>query len=98
VAAASLSLESYPNPFGTGMHVTYSLPGEHGTSLLAFIRVYDVAGRQVVNLLEGTRNPGPGWLSWDGTRAGGDPAPSGIYFIELVAGGSRVVKKLVLTR
>lgn len=98
VTVPDLSIENYPNPFGSRVEIAYNLPGEYGKWLNASIRVYDVGGRLAANLLEGARSPGAGRLSWDGTRAGGGPAPSGIYFVELVAGDSRVVKKLVLTR
>jgi hypothetical protein len=98
VTAADISIENRPNPFGSRVEITYSLPGEYGKSVHASIRVYDVGGRQVANLLEGSRSPGADRLSWDGTHMGGGPAPSGIYFIELTAGDSRVVKKLALTR
>jgi hypothetical protein len=98
VTAATLSVENFPNPFRSKVEVIYNLPGEGSTLLRTSIRVYDVGGRRVTTLLEDMVSPGTGRLSWDGTTAGKDPAPSGIYFIELRAGDSRLVKKLVLTR
>jgi hypothetical protein len=98
VTVADIRVDNYPNPFGSKVTVAYSIPGDYGRALPASIRVYDVSGRQVASLLEGMRSPGPGRLTWDGTYLSGDVAPSGIYFVELVAGDSRVVKKLVLAR
>lgn len=98
VTAPALSVESLPNPSRSDVEIFYNVPGERGTLLRASIRVYDVGGREVSRLLEGMVSPGTGRLSWDGTRAGRGAAPSGIYFIELTAGDSRLVKKLVLTR
>jgi len=96
--AAALSVENFPNPFRSKVEISYNLPGEGSILLRASIQVYDVSGRQVTTLLEAMVSPGTGRLSWDGTTAGGNPAPSGIYFIELTAGDSRLVKKMVLTR
>jgi hypothetical protein len=95
---ATLSVENFPNPFRSRVEIFYNLPGEGSMLLRASIRIFDVGGRRVTTLLEGMVSPGTGRLSWDGTTAGKDPAPSGIYFIELTAGDSRLVKKLVLTR
>jgi len=60
--------------------------------------IYDVRGREVARLIDGVRSPGPGKLSWDGTYANGSAAPSGIYFVDLLAGKQRVVRKLVMAR
>lgn len=98
VTVADIRIDNYPNPFGSKVNVSYSIPGEYGKSLPASIRVYDVSGRQVATLFDGVLSPGPAKLTWDGAYLSGDLAPSGIYFVELIAGDSRVVKKLVLTR
>jgi len=80
------------------VEVNYNIPGDYGTSTPVSMRIYDVRGREIVSLVDGVRSPGPGKLAWDGTFSNGRPAPSGIYFIDLAAGKSRVVKKLVMTR
>jgi hypothetical protein len=96
--SAVLRVGNYPNPFGSKVEIRYSIPGEYGKAVPAAIRVYDVKGRQVATLLDEMRSPGPSKLTWDGAYLGGELAPSGIYFVELVAGDARVVSKLVLTR
>ncbi len=97
-AKVDISVDTYPNPFGPKVEIRYSIPGEYGKAVPVSMCVYDVRGRQVARLLEEMRSPGPGKLSWDGTYRSGSLAPSGIYFVELMAGDSRVVTKLVLTR
>ena len=52
----------------------------------------------VSSLFDGVRSPGPGRLAWDATYPDGSLAPSGIYFVNLVAGESKIVKKVVLAR
>jgi hypothetical protein len=98
VTLAAVFIETHPNPFGPRVEVRYSVPGEYGSAVPVSMRIYDVRGRTVTDLMEGTRSPGPGYLAWDGTYSNGDLAPSGIYFIDLVAGKTRVVRKLVLAR
>jgi flagellar hook assembly protein FlgD len=78
--------------------VRYGIPGEYGPAVPVSMKIYDVRGREVAGLIDGVRAPGPGQLSWDGTYSNGNTAPSGIYFVDLVAGDSRMVTKLVITR
>jgi hypothetical protein len=62
------------------------------------MRIFDVRGREVARLMDDVLSPGPGSLFWDGTYANGGEAPSGIYFVDLLAGRQRVVRKLVMAR
>ncbi|MFH1313106.1 MAG: FlgD immunoglobulin-like domain containing protein [Candidatus Eisenbacteria bacterium] len=98
VAEARFSVEAQPNPFGAHLEIRYSIPGTHGTGVPVSMKVYDVRGREVKRLIAGVRSPGPARLSWDGTYPDGSLAPSGIYFVDLVAGDSKIVEKVVLTR
>jgi hypothetical protein len=94
----SLYFETCPNPFGPRVDIKFTVPGEYGSSVPVSMKIYDVRGREVAALIDGVRGPGPAKLAWDGTYANGNLAPSGIYFVDFVAGRSRVVRKLVLTR
>lgn len=95
---ALLYIDTYPNPFGPRVEVRFNVPGEYGGSVPVSMKIYDVRGREVAGLIDGVRSPGPGKLAWDGTYANGSLAPSGIYFVDFVAGRARIVSKLVLTR
>jgi hypothetical protein len=95
---AAFGVSAQPNPFGPVVSIRYVVPGEYGTAVPVSMKVYDIRGREVAGLFEGGRSPGPGKLSWDGTYSDGSPAPSGIYFVDFVAGDERVVEKLVLAR
>jgi hypothetical protein len=98
VAGGMVFVEASPNPFGPRVEIRYNIPGEYGTGIPVSMKVYDVQGREVVRLLEGIRSPGPGTFSWDGVLADGKPAPSGIYFVDFLAGDEKVVRKLVVAR
>jgi hypothetical protein len=91
-------VEAEPNPFGPAVRIRFSIPGTYGGGIPVSMKVYDVRGREVADLLSGVRSPGLGKLSWDGTYSDGSRAPSGIYFLNLIAGESRTVKKVVLAR
>jgi hypothetical protein len=98
VASGEMFVDANPNPFAARVEVRYNIPGEYGAGVAVSMKVYDVRGRQVASLVEGVKSPGPGSLSWDGTVSDGWPAPSGIYFIDFLAGQDRVVRKLVVAR
>ena len=97
-AGTGVAFEATPNPFVSSVDVAYSVPSGTGKPVPASMKVYDVKGRQVVILLDQMLMPGPGRTSWDGTYSNGRLAPSGIYFIDFIAGETRVVGKLVLAR
>jgi hypothetical protein len=57
------------------------------------LAVYDVAGREVVRLVDGMRPAGEHEVSLEGRGM-----PSGVYHYRLEGGGSVVVKRCVLLR
>jgi len=63
------------------------------------LRVYDVAGRVVRTLVDGTMRAGRDLgVVWNGTDDAGAPVASGIYLCRLDAPGLRASRKLVLLR
>ena len=81
--------QNYPNPFNPSTAITYELPAaEH-----VRIDVFDVSGRNVKVLVDGTRPAGTHTARFD---AGG--LPSGLYVYRLQAGGNTIVKTMHLIR
>ena len=80
-----------PNPFSTGVNISFSLekPGH------ASLTIYDVQGRAVRHLVDGNRPAGAQNMRWDGRNDVGGALPSGIYFYRLQAGGHHDVRKLM---
>jgi flagellar hook assembly protein FlgD len=61
-------------------------------------RVYDLGGRQVAQLIEGTLAAGAHDLVWNGLDLSGRPAASGLYLLQVEAGGVLRESKLTLLR
>jgi hypothetical protein len=86
--------QNYPNPFNPTTRITFGLSAPGHVSL----RIYDVAGRLVRMLAEGTR-PAANYVEvWDGKDASGCAAGSGIYFCRLDAGSFTQTRKMILLR
>jgi hypothetical protein len=83
-----------PNPFASGTTFAFALPAA-GTVRLS---VYDVRGRRVATLLEGSRPAGQHTIRWEGRDAAGGALPSGAYFARLEFAGRSEVRKIVLMR
>ena len=81
--------QNFPNPFNPMTEIAFSLEQEGQVSLV----VYDIAGREVHRLVDGTMNAGRHSITWQPKDIA-----SGTYFYGLHAGGHRMVKKCVLLK
>lgn len=82
-------LNVFPNPFNSTATVRFSLPGESDISL----GVFDLTGRQVARLAQGSMAAGRYERRWNADRIG-----SGLYFIKLEANGEVFVSKALLIK
>jgi hypothetical protein len=80
-SAADPSLRVEPSPFRDATAVRFELPAPGRVTL----RVFDVAGRLVRSLVDGTVAAGPHEVAWDGRRDDGPRAAAGVYFVRLSA-------------
>jgi hypothetical protein len=60
--------------------------------------LYDVAGRLVRTLVDGSLDAGDHTLAWDGRDDGGRAVTGGLYFARLDAAGERRVQRVVRVR
>jgi len=81
-----------PNPVRAGCDIEVVMPAAGYAST----RIFDLAGRMVVELQDGFLERGSSTLSWDGTGTGGRRLPSGVYFIEIASSQGRAVAKAVI--
>jgi hypothetical protein len=86
------------NPFEPGASISYYVMGPVGQAVPVHVDIYDVRGRKVRTLAQGSRVAGLSEVAWDGRDERSGPAPSGVYFVTLETGGRRTVRKLVLAR
>jgi hypothetical protein len=81
-----------PNP---SLGFAYDVPEPGG---VLRIKVFDVAGRLVVEPFNGKRAPGTWTTRWDATDAGGRYVPAGVYIVQLQMAGQSLVRRVVIAR
>jgi nitrous oxidase accessory protein NosD len=83
-----------PNPFNPMTKVAFSVPHESQVS----VRVYDVTGRLVRTLVDGSVDPGAHEIVWDGRNDKGESVGSGVYFCTMQAGEFHDSHKMMLLK
>jgi hypothetical protein len=81
-----------PNPVSNSMAYTVVLPQETRVEL----RLVDIGGRVVRTLVDETMPAGQHHLTWDASSHDATTLSSGVYFLELNAGGARRTQRFVL--
>jgi hypothetical protein len=83
-----------PNPSRGASRLEFELAAPVGVR----VAVYDLAGRLVRTLLDGSFPPGRQQARWDGTGPDGQASAPGVYFYRLRAGSWNSVRKVVVLR
>jgi hypothetical protein len=91
---ASSTLSSHPNPFSQRISLRFRLSAAEDVSL----EVFDVSGRLVKHLAQGTHAEGLHEAFWNGEDHGGVPVSAGIYFLRLKAGDRLETSRIVRIR
>lgn len=86
--------QNYPNPFNPETTLRYQLPENSKVS----IRIYDLFGREVKNLVHEQQQAGYHTITWQGLDDYGKVVSSGIYFVRMQTGNFQKVCKITLTR
>jgi hypothetical protein len=81
--------QNYPNPFNPSTTISYTLKSSGTINL----RVYDVTGRLVKELVNGRKNAGKHVVSFDAGNLA-----SGIYIYRLQAEGKILIRKMTLIK
>jgi hypothetical protein len=81
--------QNYPNPFNPGTTIKYQIPEVINVS----IKVYDIRGRFITEIVNSIQQPGTYEIKWNGTGYA-----SGIYFYRIKAGNFTETKKMVLVK
>jgi parallel beta-helix repeat protein len=89
--------QNYPNPFNPRTTIEYSVNGELGASQRVDLRVYDLKGRLVRQLVAEPQVAGIHTVTWNGVDDAGRKVASGVYFYRLrIAEHSATYKMLLI--
>jgi predicted acyl esterase len=84
--------QNYPNPFNPATTISFNLPS--GFNGLVTLKIFDITGREVSNLVNQNLTQGIYNFQWNASRFS-----SGVYFYQLTAGSEfREIKKMVLVK
>ena len=85
---------AYPNPFNPITSIRYGLPNDG----LVNITIYDMMGRIVKTLVNGSQTAGYKSTQWNATNDRNELVPAGLYLYTIQAGESRQTKKMILLK
>jgi PKD repeat protein len=86
--------QNFPNPFNPATTIFFSLP----RTMHVTIDVYNVLGKKVSTIYDGTASAGSNSVIWNGSDQYGEPAASGVYFYRMKAGDLVMSRKMVLMK
>lgn len=85
---------NYPNPFNAETTIEYALPKFAHVRLV----IYNLLGQPIRVLSDGTESAGFKKVHWNGRDRFDNELGSGIYFVQLEAGGMRFINKITLLK
>jgi hypothetical protein len=80
---------AYPNPFNPSTQIRFTLDAGRQTTL----KVYDILGREVAVLVNGTLPAGSHTAAFDASTL-----TSGVYIVRLTAGGESLTRRISLVK
>jgi len=85
---------NFPNPFNPHTRISYTLAKPEKVK----IQVFNINGQLVRTLIDSYQSGGNYACIWNGVLENGEPAPSGLYFYRIDAGGEQLVRRMTLTK
>jgi hypothetical protein len=86
--------QNYPNPFNAGTKIEYRLARKSKVS----INVYDLLGREIINLMNEYQDEGIQYVFWDGRDRFNQLVASGVYLYRIKAGEFINTKKMIMIK
>ena len=62
------------------------------------LKIYDINGREIINLLESYKSSGEYRINWNGKNEKGIPVAGGLYFYSIRSGEFRETKKMIFLK
>lgn len=88
---------NYPNPFNPATFIQFRVPQDLANNRVA-VRVFDIKGQKIADLLEDNLPGGVYVVRWDGTGMAGKTVASGIYIYSISVGSEQIAGKMHLIR
>ncbi len=86
--------QNYPNPFNPMTKIRFQIPAfVETTQRVVSLRIYDVLGKQIVELVNQNLKPGIYEIDWNAENI-----PSGVYFYSLITNEFTQTKKMVVLK
>ncbi len=89
--------QNYPNPFNPTTRIRFDIP-EGAAGVQTTLRVYNLLGQLVRELVNEAKLPGEYSVEWDGRDANGVAVSSGVYLYRLEAGRFKVTRRMLLLK
>ena len=86
--------QNYPNPFNPSTNINFDIGNTSKVSLI----IFDILGRKVKTLVNEIKQKGSYHIQWNGKNESGTILPSGIYIMQLNAGGVQISKSMLLLK
>ena len=86
--------DNYPNPFNPSTIINYNIPENDFVK----ITIYDMMGRAVKTLVNGSQTAGYKSVQWNATNDRNEPVSAGLYLYTIQAGEFRQTKKMLLLK
>ncbi len=86
--------QNYPNPFSPSTSISFQAPRDSGDEMA--LRIYDLNGRLVRQLVNGKLARGKHEVVWNGKNDFGERVANGVYIYRLETQGFSATRKLML--
>jgi len=86
--------QNYPNPFNPSTTIRYELPDPSNVTIL----IYDILGREVIQLVNEEQSFGKYQIIWNGKDNKGNDVASGLYLYRMVANVVKGNEQYLMTR
>lgn len=86
--------QNFPSPFNPSTKINFEINQVSNTS----IKVFNILGKEIKQLVHENLPSGEHNIEWDGKGNEGSTLPSGIYFIQMIAGSYQKTIKTILLK
>jgi hypothetical protein len=95
----AVTLDAWPNPFNPAISICYQVPTvKTTTDQKVSLSVYNISGKLVNRLIDGTYLPGSYVVRWEASSQKGNKVPCGVYIVELKVRNNTLTKKIVFAK